>query len=153
DLGCRARRFRRPSGGLADVDDTDCPRAGLLVRDLAQQPLFLRAADEHVARHGITERVDVLLAHRRMQAQACHACRPRERIAIERYRAVARAKCEVLVGEGHNRSMTGGRSAESACGSAADWMDACGENAGVSTAVASGLVPSVSDGASLFGPF
>ncbi len=98
------RRLGRPPGGFADVHEADRTHAGGLFRHLAQQPPLLRARDDHVAAGLVLEAGELALAHRGVhRRQGAASARARDRGSIERHRAVARAKENVLVGEGHRR--------------------------------------------------
>ena len=94
--------FGRPAAGLADVDEPDRLRLAAFLRDLAEQPRLLRARDDDIAGGPARERGELLLAqHGPHGGRARKLERLRERARVERHRAVARAKMQMLVGEAH----------------------------------------------------
>src|SRR5579862_865251 len=124
DLRRRMRRFHRPSGSLANIDEADRADVARLLGDLAKQPLLLRAGDDHVAAGGILEAREVTLAHRRMHGTRDIAARTRDRLGVERHRAVAGAEEDVLVAKCHSLPLSaregpdggGSASGSSRCG-------------------------------------
>ena len=102
DLGGRGGRLGGPAGGLADVEEADRLRPAALLGDVAQQPLLLRAGDQHVAAGAVRELRELALAQRRVHGHRRRQPeRAPERGAVERHRAVAVADEEGLVGDGH----------------------------------------------------
>ena len=99
DLRRRGVGFGRPAAGFADVDEPDRLRLAALLRDVAEEPRFLRAGDDDVARRIAGEGGELLLAqHRPHVGSAGEVERARERRRVDGHRAVARAEVEMLVG-------------------------------------------------------
>ena len=107
DLGRAPRRFGRPSGRLADVDEADRRAPPALVRDVAQQALLpacmrrpcrpMRASRTRLRPSGTSP------CARAGRQRLSHARARRDRAAS----SVARAERDVLVGDAHVRLVAG----------------------------------------------
>ena len=95
-------RFDRPARRFAHVDEADRLRLPALLRDVTEQARLLRTGDDDIAGGAGDKRREFLLTQLSMQRQRPGDFqRARERVRVERHRAVAVAQLQRTVAQAH----------------------------------------------------